>query len=148
MDIAKQNKAIDLMWVKQYLNMGLNRAKWAYMMDEIFWMEHPKAARETHHMIENWNPLTQGWSLKVRSTNIPQRIHNALCLLRKHRVELETLEPSDETWREIPIWLHRKANREAARIYTTDGAKCLKSKHQTHYMRQLLGLLENEPGEH
>ena len=65
LDIAKRNKAIDLMWVKQYLNMGPNRPKWAYMMDEIFRMEHPKAARETHRMIENWNPFTQGWSPKL-----------------------------------------------------------------------------------
>ena len=132
----------------QYLNMGPDQPKWAYMMDGIFQMECPKAVREMHHMIENWNPLTQGWSPKVRTVNIPERVHSALCLSRKHGVELEMLEPSDETQLEMPVWLHRKASREAARIYTTDGAKCLKSKHQTHYMKQLVGPQENIPNEH
>ena len=38
--------------------------------------------------------------------------------------------------------------RGAAQIYTTDGAKCLKNKHRTHYMRQLMELIENVPDEH
>jgi hypothetical protein len=46
MDIAKRNEAIDLMWVKQYLNMGPDRPKWAFMVDEIFRMERPKRAKE------------------------------------------------------------------------------------------------------
>ena len=114
MDIAKRNEAIDLMWVKQYLNMGADRPKWAFMMDEIFRIERPKRAKETHQMIENWNPLIQDWKPKARSANIPKRIHNAMRLARKYGVELEALEPTDETKREMPVWLHRKANREAA----------------------------------
>ena len=51
-DIAKQNMSIDLMWIKQYLNMGPSRPKWVYMMDEIFRMERLKSAKETHQMIE------------------------------------------------------------------------------------------------
>ena len=148
LDITKRNKAIDLMWVKQYLNMGTNRPKWAYMMDEIFRMEHPKKTKETHRMIENWNPLTQGWNPSTRSANIPNRVHDALRLSKKHKIELEALDLSNETRCEMPIWLHRKTCREAAKIYATDGAKCLKSKHQTHYMRQLVDMLENIPGEH
>ena len=148
MDIMKRNEAIDLMWIKQYLNMGSSRPKWAFMMDEIFRMERPKQAKETHQMIENWNPLTQNWKPKARSANIPKRIQGAMRLARKHGVELEALEPTDETRREMPVWLHRKASKEAARIYTTDGAKCLKSKHRTHYIRQLVELTENVSDEH
>jgi len=148
MNVTRRNESIDLMWVKQYLSMGPDRPKWAFMMDEIFRMERPKRAKETHQMIESWNPLTQDWKPKARSANIPRRIRNALRLAKKHGVELEALEPTDETKREMPVWLHRKASREAARIYTTDGAKCLKNKHRTHYMRQLMELIENIPDEH
>ena len=48
----------------------------------------------------------------------------------------------------MPVWLHRKASKDAARIYATDGAKCLKTKHQTHYMKQLTELLETAPVNH
>lgn len=88
-DIAKQNMLIDLMWIKQYLNMGPNRPKWAYMVDKIFQMERPKSAKETHQMIERWNPLTQDWKPKLRSTNIPRRVQNTLRLARKCGVELK-----------------------------------------------------------
>ena len=148
LDIVKRNEAVDLMWVKQYLNMGPDRPKWAFMADEIFRIERPKSARETHQMIENWNPLTQSWNPKTKSINIPKRVQNAMRLAKKHGVELEALEPSDETRCGMPVWLHRKANRDAAKIYKTDGAKCLKSKHRTHYMKQLLEMIEDVPAEH
>ena len=148
LDIKKRNEAIDLMWIKQYLNMGPERPKWAFMLDEIFRMEHPKNAKETYQMIESWNPLIQRWNPKVRSTNIPKRVHNAIRLTKKHGVELEALEPSNDTRREMPVWLHRKATRDAARIYKTDGAKCLKSKHRTHYVKQLTGMVEGVPEGH
>ena len=67
------------------------------MMDEILRMERPKTAKEMHDMIKNWNPLTQRWNPKVRSANIMERTHNALCLSRKYGIELEALEPNEET---------------------------------------------------
>ena len=143
LDIVRRNEAIDLMWVKQYLNMGANRPKWAFMMDEIFRMERPKRTKETYQMIESWNPLTQGWTPKTNSTSIPKRILNTLRLSKKYGVELEALDPKNEARREMPVWLHRKASRDAAQLYKTDGAKCLKRKHRTHYMRQLVDITEN-----
>lgn len=137
LDIVRRNEAIDLMWTKQYLNMGPSRPKWAYLMDEIFRMERPKRAKETYQMIANWNPLTQSWKPKARSGNVPQRIQKALRLAMTHGVELEALEPTEETRREMPVWLHCKASRDAARIYKTDTAKCLRNKHCMHHIKQL-----------
>ena len=48
----------------------------------------------------------------------------------------------------MPVWLHRKTNKDAARIYTTNGAKCLKNQHHTHYMKQLTELMKDIPTEH
>jgi hypothetical protein len=148
MDVVRRNQAIDLTWVKQYMNMGPDRPKWAYMMDEIFRTERPKKAKETHQMVGSWNPLTQDWKPKANSNYIPKRVQNAMRLAGTHAVDLEALEPNEETKRELPVWLHRKANREAARLYTTSGAKCLKSKHKTHYMRQLVEMIDDIPKEH
>jgi hypothetical protein len=148
MDVAKWNEAIDLMWVKQYLNMGSDRPKWAFMMDEVFRVERPKKAKEPWSVIGEWNPLTQDWKPKERSENIPRRVQSALRLARKHGVELEALEPTDETRKGMPVWLHRKASREAARLYKTGAAKCLKTKHRTHYMGQLVEMLEHTPDQH
>ena len=136
------------MWVKQYLNMGPERPKWAYMVDEIFRIERPKRAKETYEMIEAWNPLTQDWKPKARSAAIPRRIQNAMRLAKKHKVDLEAMDLKNETKLEMPVWLHRKASKEAAKIYTTDGAKCLRNKHRTHYMKQLIDMLGNVPSEH
>ncbi|KAF9780845.1 hypothetical protein BJ322DRAFT_1011739, partial [Thelephora terrestris] len=99
-------------------------------------------------MIESWNPLTQEWKPKRRSEHIPERVQTAIRLAGKHKIELEALEPTEETKREMPVWLHRKANKEAARIYATDGAKCLKKNHRTHYMKQLIEMVEDVSQEH
>jgi len=148
MNVSRRNEAIDLMWVKQYLNMGKERPKWAYMMDEIFRNERPKRAKETPQEIGKWNPLIQNWKPKLNAAGIPKRVHRALKWAKKHNVEIEALEPNEETKREMPVWLHRKTSKEAARIYSTDAAKCLKNKHCTHYMRQLRDITENVPGNH
>jgi len=148
MNISRRNEAIDLMWIKQYLNMGKERPKWAYMVDEILRNNRPKRARETPQEIENWNPLTQSWKSKSNTTEVPKRVRQALKWANKHSVELEALEPDEETRREMPVWLHRKTSREAAKIYSTDAAKCLKNKHRTHYMKQLIDITENVPEEH
>ena len=136
------------MWVKQYLNMGANRPKWAFMMDKIFRIKQPKKTKETYQMIKNWNPLTQGWAPKMKSTSIPKRILDALRLSKKYGVELEALDPKNEARHEMPVWLHCKANQDVAQLYKTDGAKCLKRRHRTHYMKQLVDMTENIPENH
>ena len=88
----KRNEAIDLIWVKQYLDMGPDRPKWTFMMDEMFRMERPKRVTETHQMIERWNPLIQNWRPSTGAANIPRRVQNALRLARRYGVELEALE--------------------------------------------------------
>ena len=136
------------MWVKQYLNMGPHQPKWAYLMDEILRMERPKHAKETYQKIANWNPLMQSWKLKAQSVNILLQVQTALRLARTHKVELKTLEPAEEIWREMPVWLHRKVSPEAVWIYKTNTTKCLKSKHCTHYIEQLATMLQRVPDEH
>ena len=48
----------------------------------------------------------------------------------------------------MPVWLHRKANKNAAKLYKTDGTKFLKNKHRTQYMKQLMKLLKATPENH
>ena len=98
------------MWVKQYLNMGPNQPKWAFMIDEIFRMEQPKRAKEMYEMIAHWNPLIQEWKPKMKSLYITKRIQNSVRLARKRSIELKALEPSNEIRKEMPMWLHRKTS--------------------------------------
>lgn len=93
-------------------------------------------------MIENWNPLTQDWKPKARSQIIPKRIQNSMRLATKHKINFVALEPSNKTSCGMPVWLHHKANRDAARLYKSDGARCLKNNHRTHYMEELMREVE------
>ena len=148
MDVKTRNDAICLMWVKDYLRMGENRPKWAYMIDEIFRSTRPKGAKETPEEITDWNPFTQDWYPKLRDKHIPKRIQQAMSLAKRHGVTLESPKPDNETRLNMPIWLHRKASKDAARLYKKNEAKCLKTKHKTHYMAQLVALLGNTPPDH
>ena len=148
MDIKTRNEAIGLMWIKDYLRMGKDRPKWAYMMDEIFRSIRPKGAKEKPEEIADWNPFTQDWQPKLRDKHIPKRVQQALSLARKHGVTLETPKPDNETRLNMPIWLHRKVSRDAARLYKKNEAKCLKTKHKTHYVAQLVALLDSTPPDH
>jgi ribonuclease HI len=148
LDIRARNDAINLMWVKDYLRMNTNRPKWAYMADEIFRMKRPKRAKSAPEEVANWNPFTQDWQPSSRSRNVPERVKKAMRLAVRHGAQLEAVKPNLETRMELPIWLHRKTNREAARLYKREGAKCLKTKHKTHYVGQILELVANIPDDH
>ena len=111
-------------------------------------MERPKHSKEHRKIIHNRNPFTQDWKPKEKSTAIPKQIQKVMHLVKKHGVELEALEPSNKTKENMPVWLHRKVNREAARIYRTDRAKCPKNKHCMHYIKQLTEIIRNVPSEH
>lgn len=136
------------MWIKNYLRMGKDRPKWAYMVDEIFRSTRPNRAREMPEEIANWNPFTQDRRPKTKDKHIPKWIQQALSLARKHGVTLEAPKPTNETRLNMPVWLHRKANNNAARLYKKSEAKCLKTKHKTHYIAQLTALLEGTPQDH
>ena len=148
MDIKTRNEAIDLMWIKDYLRMGKDRPKWAFLADEIFRVERPKRAKETFEEIAKWNPFTQNWHPKTNAKSIPVRVQKAMKLAEKHGVRLEASRPDQETRGELPIWLHWKTSSEAARLYKKDEAKCLKVKHKTHYVRQMLDLITGVPENH
>lgn len=73
--------------------MGNNRPKWAFLADEIFRLERPKQAKETHEEIAMWNPFTQDWRPKLRAKHVPERVQKALELAGKHGVVLEAAKP-------------------------------------------------------
>ena len=50
-DIQARNEAIQLMWLKNYLNLGPSHALWAYFADAIIAMNTPKTEK-------NINPET------------------------------------------------------------------------------------------
>jgi len=148
MNIKMRNEAINLMWIRDYLRMGKTRPKWAFLADEIFRLERPKRAKETPEEIVKWNPFTQDWRPKERAKHIPERIQSAMKSASKHGVGLEAAKPSHETKVGLPIWLHRKTNSKAARLYKKNEAKCLKTKHKTHYVHQVVRLTEEVPKNH
>ena len=87
--------------------------------------------------------FTQNWRPKIKAKHVPERIQKALKLANKHGVRLEASKPDNETKTGLPIWLHRKTNNEAARLYKKNEAKCLKTKHKTHYVYQITHLIED-----
>ena len=48
----------------------------------------------------------------------------------------------------MPVWLHRKANKEAVQLYKTKAVKCLKTKHHKHYVGWLVEMVANMQEEH
>jgi ribonuclease HI len=124
MDIKARNEAINLMWVKDYLRMGNNRPKWAFLMDEIFRMERPKQPKYAPGEIANWNPFLQDWRPNTRSKNLPDRVKKAMKLAEKHGVKLEAVNPDQGVRTGLP------------------------TKHKTHHVAQVIELIANVPDDH
>ncbi|KIY52033.1 hypothetical protein FISHEDRAFT_36011 [Fistulina hepatica ATCC 64428] len=69
LNIVARNEAIELMWVKTYLNLSGSRATWAHVADELI-------NRRTNKTIEHLakiNIFLQGWSVPTsKGTELPE----------------------------------------------------------------------------
>jgi hypothetical protein len=60
LDLEARNQAIDIMWLKEYLNLGPDRALWGYIGDAIYAAKVPNSETNVDPRVRI-NPLTQSW---------------------------------------------------------------------------------------
>ncbi len=129
LDLEARNDAIDVIWLKTYLDFSSHRPVWAYVVDDIFARTVTldcTAKDETTRV----NPLLQGWRPKVLA--LPRPLQALIHVADKYNLRAEGLAFSRDILRSMPMWYHLHADTEKMAKLTriSNTVRCLRDKHE------------------
>ncbi|KAI0684821.1 hypothetical protein C8T65DRAFT_593230, partial [Cerioporus squamosus] len=86
LDLKARNDAIEIMWVKDYLNMSSTRPKWSYVVDVI--LAHTVTANSRRlDMPARVNAFLQTWKVSVApAALLPVYLRTMVKVANKHGV--------------------------------------------------------------
>ncbi|KAJ3749695.1 hypothetical protein DFH05DRAFT_1457443 [Lentinula detonsa] len=113
-------------WLQSYLDLGENRATWAYVADALIAQNIPNK----HNNIEERsriNILLQSWNTKT--SKLPKDLKDMIGIAKKYGTRLEGLAFSKEIMKEMPAWHHIEAA-ETGHLHKEKQSKCLRENHE------------------
>jgi hypothetical protein len=129
LDLEARNQAIDVMWLKEYLNLGPDRALWGYIGDAIFAAKVPNSEKNVDPKVRI-NPFTQSWKTACgKKIKIKPEMKALLDTATTFQVRPEGLAFSREILRQMPIWYHRVGNTRLRLLNSSAASKCLRGNH-------------------
>ncbi len=138
LDLKTRNEAIDIMWLKAYLDFSDARPTWAYLADDLYANHVPKSCRPKQPELRV-NPFLQRWKPKVRG--LPDELTSMMNVAKKYGVRLEGLAFSRNILTSMPMWDHQYADRiKLGRL--TVPSKLLTCLQQAHAMATVGDCLE------
>jgi ribonuclease HI len=133
LNIEARNKAIEITWVKAYMDMTLSRPAWAFVTDVIINTLKPNGIRSQDDIasfLTSWDPPTQG----KRVNRLPNTIINLMKTTRKYNVSFAPIKLSDSLKAQLPAWLHLGA---PPKTYHKTKNKCLQTNHRVNSVKDL-----------
>jgi ribonuclease HI len=126
LDIKARNEAIEIMWLKAYLNFSPSRPEWANVIDLTIDAAAPPTsipeARE-NPFLQSWKPATRG----QRAKRLGADTIRMLKIASKHNTDLAAIRISSHLRAKLPAWYHIAADH---RPITSATAKCLLRTHK------------------
>ncbi|KAH9849655.1 hypothetical protein C2E23DRAFT_693748, partial [Lenzites betulinus] len=106
LDVQARNEALDLMWLKEYLDISPSRPRWAYVADAII----ERAVIATSRRVEanaRINCFLQTWEVNASANaGLPSDLGRMIKAARKYGVKVDAPNPKERLKRELPIWYH------------------------------------------
>jgi ribonuclease HI len=134
LDITARNEAIDIIWLKKYLNFSLTCPIWAAITDIIIQELAPRwivDEIEYHPFLQCWNIPTPG----PANTNISNDIKRMLRIAKKYKTNLAAICLTPHLNTQLPTWYHLATE---TRLMLGMATKCLIKKHKATIVADLL----------
>ncbi|KAI0693951.1 hypothetical protein C8T65DRAFT_585428, partial [Cerioporus squamosus] len=129
MDIKRRNKAIDVVWLKEYLDLSQRRPKWAYVADALL----ARAILQTDANVEpraRINKFLQTWDVSMqRARKLPEDLRRMLKAAASYGVRVEARNPAKVLKLAMPIWYHL-GKTEGNSVANSVAARCLRDNHK------------------
>ncbi len=108
LDLSVRSEAIDIMWLKSYLDFTDDRPIWAFVADDLLAGCVPKdCPMKTREL--RVNPFLQNWKPKARG--LPHELTSMIAVAKKYELRMEGLAFSKKIQEARPMWGHAHANR-------------------------------------
>jgi ribonuclease HI len=136
LNLSARNEAIDLIWLKLYLNFSPTRPAWAAVTDIIISaVAPPSTIKElrTNPFLQCWNAPVRG----ARSTTLNSDIRRMLKVAKKYDTNLAAIRMTEELRAQLPAWYHPAAD---PCPINNRRAKCLIDKHKALTVADLLSI--------
>jgi len=134
LDIKARNEAIDIMWLKAYLDLSPSRPTWATITDILINAAAPPGTSPLatiNTFTQSWHPPTRG----LRASRLGKDITKMLKTAKKYKTNLAAIRLSPEIRKMLPAWYHPAA---VQRPLTNITSKCLLKKHSVRTIADLV----------
>jgi len=134
LDIKSRNEAIEIIWLKTYLNFSPSQQKWATVTDHIILAVAPPRSIKKARV----NPFMQTWTAPLRgqrAKHMNEDIKRMLKTAHKYKVNLAAIKMTPHLLAQLPAWYHLSAKQKPIASTT---AKCLLQQHNVAQVADLL----------
>ncbi|KAH7909427.1 hypothetical protein BJ138DRAFT_1010851, partial [Hygrophoropsis aurantiaca] len=143
LDIKTRNQAIDVIWLKSYLDISQKRPNWAFITDILINNTFPSGIsnlKDLPLILQTQNPPTQG-----RNANkLPKEVLQLLKTAKKFNAITAPIKLSSYLKKQMPAWAHLGV---PPKTYHKTKDKCLKTTHNAKKITDLVNMsarLENQ----
>ncbi len=124
LDLVARNEAIDIMWMKEYLNLSGARPRWAAVADVIFAHAVTADSRSLDRDVRV-NMFLQSWRVSLASSStIPSYLLSMMKTACKYNARFDAIDPSNELKDALPFWRHFGLSDES-RTIVSKSVRCL-----------------------
>jgi hypothetical protein len=134
LDIKARNDAIELMWLKEYLNFTPSRQQWAAITNHVVLATAPSHSVE----LANDNPFLQAWNVPLkgkRAEKLNDDIKRMFQVVKKYNTNLAAIKMSPHILTQLPAWYHITTEQRSLNKAT---AKCLIQNHKVTKVADLV----------
>lgn len=138
LDLKTRNKAIDIMWLKSFLDISPARPKWAYIADILIGECVTKSSGKVDQ-ISKLNTFLQTWDPNTSpSSKIPHEIIRMLKIAKRSDTRFDALRISQKIRKDLPAWFHIGASERLKKLNNSLVSKCLRQNHEVKSIGDLL----------
>jgi hypothetical protein len=108
LDIKARNKAIEIVWLKTYLNFSPSCQRWVTVTDHIILAAALNCSVEKvreNPFLQTWMALLKGLRAKLMGDDIKRMLKAA----RKYKVNLTAIKMTPHLLAQLPTWYHLSA---------------------------------------
>ncbi len=141
LDLEARSDAIDVMWLKSYLDFSDDRPIWASLADDIFASHVPKDCRPKAKDLRV-NSFIQRWKPKVRG--LPAELEGMMKVAKTYGVRLEGIAFSKSLLKSMMLWDHVNADKKKLGRLTVPSKllTCLQTNHRARTVGDFISLAE------
>ena len=146
LDISAHNAAIQLNWLKTYLQQDSERPTWAFFTDAL--IAKQACSTPVVHPNARINVFLQTWKPRTKNTTLPLRIVHMLKTAKQCELQFDFLTLCPQELQKLPIWFHLGADKGLNQFNNHYYAPCLRNKHQIITVGQMSDFANSSNTDH